>query len=438
VLKKDTQITVNATSVFVGDDVVITVNITNGTTGVVLFDINGTDYFINLTACQYSLVVPGLAVGNYTVNAIYNGDDNYKVAQNSTDFTVTKRETGIVINSTDINVGQDEVFTFETTADLTEVVIIEVGGRNYTTFVENGKGNFTVSGLAADTYTATIYFPGNTKYEAISNFTTFVVSGKLPSEITINVENITVGENATIKVNVTPGTTGNVTIVIRGTEYTQTLNNSEAKFVIPDLIARDYEVTALYAGDVNYLNSTAKAAFTVNKIDPNMNATATSVVFGNDVEVAIKLPIDIQDTYVAVIIGDNNYSAHIKEGKATIKLSDLPVGDYSGSVIFLGNDRYLNDTAEFEFSVTDKNMTPISVAVENLTVGDVAYINVTVPAGVGGNVTITVAGIPTPIQLKTVLPGSLFLTCLLVLTLLLQSMMKTVSIMVTALSLHSM
>ena len=214
----------------------------------------------------------------------------------------------------------------------------------------------------------------------------------MPSEITITFGNITVGENATIKVNVTPGTTGNVTIVIRGNEYTQTLNNSEATFNISGLIARDYEVTAIYGGDVNYLNSTAKATFTVNKIDPNMNATATTVVVGNDVEVTIELPFDIHDTYVAVIVGDKNYSAHIKDGKATIKLFDLPVDDYTGSVIFLGNDKYFNDTAEFEFSVIDKNMTPISVVVENLTVGDVAYINVTVPAGVGGNVTITVAG----------------------------------------------
>ena len=81
-LKRDTELTINATSVFVGEDVVIAVNITNGTTGVVLFEIDGTnDYFINLTTGQYSLVVPGLAVGNYTVNAIYNGDSSYKVAQ---------------------------------------------------------------------------------------------------------------------------------------------------------------------------------------------------------------------------------------------------------------------------------------------------------------------------------------------------------------------
>ena len=194
------ELTINATSVFVGEDVVIAVNITNGTTGVVLFEIDGTDYFINLTAGQYSLVIPSLAVGNYTVNAIYNGDSNYKVAQNSTTFNVTKRETGIVINSTNIIVGSDEIFTFETTANFTEVVIIEVGGRNYTTFVQNGKGSFAVDGLTGGNYTATIYFPGNSQYAPVSNITSFKVRGKNASAVTITVSdiNITVGEDAIV------------------------------------------------------------------------------------------------------------------------------------------------------------------------------------------------------------------------------------------------
>ena len=177
---------VNATSVYVGDDVVVTVNITSGATGIVLFDID-TNYFVNLTAGQYTLVIPDLVVGNYTVVATYEGDSNYKSVTNVTNFTVSKRETGIVINSTDIVYGQTEEFTFETTANLTEVVIIEVGGRNYTTFVQNGKGSFSVAGLTGGNYTATIYFPGNTQYAAVSNTTSFEVKGKKASAVTINV-----------------------------------------------------------------------------------------------------------------------------------------------------------------------------------------------------------------------------------------------------------
>ena len=385
--KKGTDLTVNATSVYVGEDVVIIANITNGTSVVVLFDINGTDYFAPIVDGVATLTVNNLAVGNYTVTAIFEGDSEHKGAISSATFTVTKRDTGIVIKGEDIIVGQTEVFTFETTANITEVVIIEVGGKNYTTFVQNGKGSFAVANLTADIYTATIYFSGNSKYAAISNYTTFIVSSKQPSQITVKVDNINVGENATIKVNVTPGATGDVTIVIKGTEYTETLNNSEATFIIPDLIARDYEVTAIYAGDSNYLASDAKANFTVNKIDPNMNATAGDVIVGHDVNVVVELPTDINNTYVVIKIGEDYYGALVNDGVAKLAVSNLAIGNYTGTVIYSGNDKYHNDTAEFTFAVTED----IKVTV-NSTTGNVTDVVVEVPNNGTGNVTIFVDG----------------------------------------------
>ena len=109
-------------------------------------------------------------------------------------------------------------FTIKTSANFTEVVTVTIGDKTYHTFVQNGTGSLVVYDLVADTYTATVKFPGNTQYDEAENQTDFEVYAKKSSEVTVNVESITVGENATVKVNITKGATGNVTIVLAGHE----------------------------------------------------------------------------------------------------------------------------------------------------------------------------------------------------------------------------
>ena len=58
------------------------------------------------------------------------------------------------------------MFNITTSANLTVVVVIEVNGTNYTTFIKEGKGTFTVSKLPLGVHTATVYFNENTDYNA--------------------------------------------------------------------------------------------------------------------------------------------------------------------------------------------------------------------------------------------------------------------------------
>ena len=83
------------------------------------------------------------------------GDDNYLRNITNGSFNVFKIVTGINIIGKDIFVGQNVTFNITLGADITEVIIINVAsesdkiGKNYTTFVENGNGTYTVFDLPA-------------------------------------------------------------------------------------------------------------------------------------------------------------------------------------------------------------------------------------------------------------------------------------------------
>lgn len=80
--------------------------------------------------------------------------------------------------------------------------------------------------------------------------------GKASSKVDVIVNSGVYGENATIKVNVTPEATGNVTISIDGKKYyTVNLTNGEATFIIPNLTAGEHEINVTYNGDSNYKTS---------------------------------------------------------------------------------------------------------------------------------------------------------------------------------------
>jgi len=321
------------------------------------------------------------------VTVTYIGDASFNGNSTTGLFTVSQLKTDIVINGSDIYVGQSVTFNITTSASLTEVVIVDVGGKNYTTFVENGKGSLTVRDLAQGNYTVTVYFPGNTKYDAQSNTTKFAVNGKKSSALSIDTIDILVGQDEIITVNVNKDATGNITVVIRGREYTETINDGVASFTISDLTARDYEVTAIYSGDDNFLASENTANFTVSKLDIDIIVTAQNITAGSVEDIAVELSEKINGI-VLVNVDSVGYYVNVTDGRGALKLSHLGAGSYDVSVQFLGDDKYnaqSNVTSFTVKAVTDEDI-KVDVDLENKT------ITIEVPENATGNVTVVIDG----------------------------------------------
>ena len=187
-----TPIKVNVNDIYVGDVARINVTVPDGATGKVRIEINGKEYFEPIENGVARFKVENLTAGIKTVYASYVGDNNYTGNHTSANFTVKK-----------INVTAP--------VDVTRPVIVNVGGVDYAVNITNGIGQLPVSGLDSGKYGVTIKYLGDDKYLTAHNTTGFKVS-KVPSNITVVVNNITVGDVAIINMTVPKDATGNITV----------------------------------------------------------------------------------------------------------------------------------------------------------------------------------------------------------------------------------
>ena len=88
--------------------------------------------------------VENLEVGRYTVEATYNGNDNYNKVTATADFNVIKANTTVSLDVDDIKVGETQVLNITiNNTNATGTVVINIDGENYTAEVINGTANFT-------------------------------------------------------------------------------------------------------------------------------------------------------------------------------------------------------------------------------------------------------------------------------------------------------
>ena len=376
--KKDTSIKLNVTDIYVDETEMIKVEVNKNATGNVLITIGEVRVYANLTDGVAIVNITGLAVGEYNVTVVYVGDAIYNGNSTNATFNVTKRSIGINITCDDEYViGQPIVFTIKTSVNITEVVTITIGENVYHTFVENGTGTYTVTGLTPDDYTALVNFTGNFYYDPVGNFTTFKVIDKLPSSLTVNVTNITVGQNLVVKVNVTQGATGNITLVIAGNTYTEKINGNVAEFTIENLTARNYHITAYYFGDTYYYGSNATADFVVNKLNTTISAKVTNSTVGS-VEY-INVTLDAQNGTVLLSVNGSHYYADVINGVAKFNVTGLKEGVYTAEITYLENDYYNSNATSVSIKIT-KLSTTISIVTVNITEGQVAVFNITTSA----------------------------------------------------------
>ena len=365
--KVDSAIDVAVDTIDFGEDAVISVKLASDATGEVVITVNGEDYTAAIENGVASVTVSGLEAGDYTVSVKYAGDDNYNAAEVTKGVNVAKAQPvlGVVIADVDYGNGFviEATLTGVNSAPLSGNVIVTVNGKEYTVKVTDGKGIATGDRLAAGTYAFAAAWAGDDNYNIVTENGDFKVN-KIDSSVVVNVNNIKVGEELTITVNVPSDATGDVTVSVDGKEYNVAIENGKAVKTISGLKADDYTVTVKYAGDNNYNEATADAEFSVSKIsDYNMDISVPEIKEGVNSTISIDLPKDATGT-VTVEIDGKKYTANVIDGTANVIVSGLSAGDYNITTVYSGDAKY--------DSMTKKgNVTVIPNVNVNLDVSDV-------------------------------------------------------------------
>ena len=367
VSKVDSTMDVTVNDIVFGGDLTVDAVLPGDATGDVIITVNGVDYHVAIENGKATGTIGGLAAGDYTVTVKYAGDDKYAAVDVTKGVNVAKAQPvlGVVIADVDYGNGFviEATLTGVNSAPLNGNVIVTVNGKEYTVKVTDGKGTFAGDKLAAGTYEFVAAWAGNDNYNIVTENGDFKVN-KIDSSVAVNVNNIKVGEELTITVNVPSDATGDVTVSVDGKEYNVAIENGKAVKTISGLKADDYTVTVKYAGDNNYNEATADAEFSVSKIsDYNMDISVPEIKEGVNSTISVDLPKDATGT-VTVEIDGKKYTANVIDGTANVIVSGLSAGDYNITTTYSGDAKY--------DSMTKKgNITVIPNVNVNLDVSDV-------------------------------------------------------------------
>ena len=370
VSKVDSTMDVTVNDIVFGGDLTVDVVLPVDATGEVIITVDGTSYTAGINDGKATQVVKDLTAGSHVVVVKYAGDDKYVGVEVAENVNVAKAQPvlGVVIADVDYGNGFviEATLTGVNSAPLNGNVIVTVNGKEYTVKVTDGKGIATGDKLAAGTYAFAAAWAGNDNYNIVTENGDFKVN-KIDSTVVVNVNNIKVGEELTITVNVPSDATGDVTVSVDGKEYNVAIENGKAVKTIADLKANDYTVTVKYSGDNNYNANQNTTEFTVSKIsDYNMNITVPEFKEGVNSTINVVLPKDATGT-VTVEIGGKNYTANVTDGVANVIIPGLGVGDYNITTTYSGD-------AKYDLMTKKGNITVIPNVDVNLDVDDVVMV----------------------------------------------------------------
>ncbi|WP_405297567.1 Ig-like domain repeat protein, partial [Methanobrevibacter sp.] len=317
--------------------------------------------------------IADLTAGAYTVQVIFSGDDIYGAKSETRTFAVSKYDLPLEVEVSVPDRG-NPTFSIDLGNDVTGSITVRINNNSYTEALVNGRATVTVTGLEAGSYSATVTYSGDNKYNSNSTACDFII--KAEPIISIAVDDINVGQTAYVNVSADSRITS-VTVVLNG-EYSLDLNNGEGSLPVSGLGYGNYTVYVVFNGNSELLNKTVNRTFSVSKVDVSQD----SISMDNDFkapEFAITLNDDATGD-LTVTINANNYSQTISGGKATVVVGDLAPNDYEATVRYSGDSKYNPISKVFNFVIKAEPI--INIEVKDILVGDVAAINITTDDGI--------------------------------------------------------
>ena len=206
--------------------------------------------------------------------------------------------------------------------------------------------------------------------------------------LTLNVSDIFAGETLQIFIDITPfDATGNLTINIGGVEEQSFINGSDV-IMKEGLSAGEYNITATYSGNANYLPTQSTTSFRVNKRNVNLTISLdeNTITYGQNATLTAIMPIDGN---IAININNETYNITTIAGTGHLLIPTQPAGNHTITATFEGNDQYnpANTTIMLTINKTDP---PITINTTDIKYGQNATITVTTLPDATGNLSISI------------------------------------------------
>ena len=335
------------------DNITFTANINSTLDGQnITFTVTGKDvnykneYNATIADGAASWNIGALGAGNYEVEAKYNTDSTYATSIIATDFEVSKVTPELSVNINNATVFENASITV-TSNNCKGNVTVKVGDETYEDVVIGEE--FVLPLLPAEIYDVTVTYSKDDVYNEAVNDTEKLEISKVTPELSVNINNGTVFENASITVT-SNNCEGKVTVKVGDETYEDVVIGEE--FILPLLPVNIYDVSVTYVEDDNYteaVNDTEKLEITKADaiIIPDVVADAERST------ITLDLPDDATG-YVLADVNGTGYYAPVKDGEAVISIPNLEPGNYTAEVTYLGDDNYNNDSFEVPLNIPEE------------------------------------------------------------------------------------
>ena len=412
--KENSKIDVDLNNnIIYGEDAIFKINVngnyTHIPTGNVTVIINDKKYSINLVNGSTNLTVSDLTPGNYTIKIIYEGDADYAKVFYYCNYTVNKHPTTLNITAPEVKIGQNGelIINLEPKGSQTQGYLYINGELKQIIYIYAGKTTIPLKNFAVGEYNLTVVLWDSKYYESSNASTIFKVS-KFNTNLTINVDDVKSGEDATATITVNPDNLrGEAILCVNGVNTTIFLKSEVTNITMHNLTSGSYNVTVYYLGDSKYAPSNATTTFKVLRDSCNLTVNIT---YNDDLTgiITVKTNPNTCTGEIGAYINNEFYKLNLTNGTAVFNVNFTKGSNYI-YVLYLGDKQFesaswnttLNitsidfilsgenltikeqDNSLYHFNLTDTNGTPYVYAKVEINIDKKNYTVMTNSKGLG-------------------------------------------------------
>ena len=368
--KEDSKIDVDLNNnIIYGEDAIFKINVngnyTHIPTGNVTVIINDKKYSINLVNGSTNLTVSDLTPGNYSVKIVYEGDSDYAKVFYYCNYTVNKHPTTLNITAPEVKIGQNGelIINLEPKGSQTQGYLYINGELKQIIYIYAGKTTIPLKNFAVGEYNLTVVLWDSKYYESSNASTIFKVS-KFDTNLTINVDDVKSGEDATATITVNPDNLrGEAILCVNGVNTTIFLKSEVTNITMHNLTSGSYNVTVYYLGDSKYAPSNATTTFKVLRDSCNLTVNIT---YNDDLTgiITVKTNPNTCTGEIGAYINNEFYKLNLTNGTAVFNVNFTKGSNYI-YVLYLGDKQF--ESASWNTTI---NITSIDFILsgENLTI----------------------------------------------------------------------
>lgn len=382
------SLTVDKDTGVVGDTLTFTPHLSEGVTGSIVYTVDGAEYTKNVGE---TFTYKFNKSGNFTVSAVYSGDDSYQGATASVSVTINKHSTHLVVSAsqTVLEAGELLIMTVTLLDENDKPVpnkAIRDRYNNIKSTNNDGKVTYTHVFELPKKLELTYDFDGDSNYLPAHD-SIMVEWTKKTSVLTCTADktSVTVGETVTLTATVkSDGVNVNEGQVDFGDGVLVDVSNGTAVKTFTKTTPTVLTVTPLYKGTSTYTTATASSltlTWIEEQVTPEISISASTLIGEVGDDLPITISSNLKNTALTVLLNDTEVADSIttdNTGNAVFNYTCTGAGDVnvkakyiSGTNVYYSNILQVEDCIKYGFKDSDTWVNPTGHSATNTVVDGV-------------------------------------------------------------------